>query len=65
MNAHRTFALLAAVLVTAGQALLFAVDTAAVAQVASLRGGYESPLNETLSPGALAVRADSAATIVG
>jgi hypothetical protein len=65
MNTNRTFALLAAVLVTAGQALLFAVDTAAVAQVASLPGGYESPLKDTLSPGAFAVGADSAATIVG
>lgn len=44
MNTHRTLGLLAALLVTAGQTLLFAVDTAAGAQGSEDRSGYETVL---------------------
>ena len=44
MNTHRTLGLLAAILVTAGQAALLAVDTAAGAQSAADRAPYESVL---------------------
>lgn len=37
MNTHRTICLVAALLVTAGQALVFAVDTAATARIAGVR----------------------------
>ena len=45
MNAHKSLGLLAAILVTTGQALVLAVDTAAVAQNAGPRGGYEVTLD--------------------
>lgn len=65
MNAHRTLGLVAAVLVTVGQVLLFAVDTAAVAQTASLRGGYSNPLHDTRVPGSDAARGESDGTVMG
>ena len=40
MNTHRTLGLLAAILVTAGQALVFAVDTSAAAQSSEDSTGY-------------------------
>ena len=55
MNAHRTLGLLAAVLVTTGQAMVFAVDTAAVAQNAGERDGYASSVDTTIIPGARVV----------
>jgi hypothetical protein len=45
MNTHKTFSLLAAALIVAGQAALFAVDTHAVAQGQgrdSHENGYEA-----------------------
>ena len=65
MNAHRTLGLVAAIVVTASQVLLFAVDTAAVAQTASLRGGYANPLPDAYTPGSDAARGASARTVVG
>ena len=65
MNAHRSLGLLAAVLITAGQALLIAVDTAAVAQNTNPRGGYESPLDATVTPGATVTYGASDGSVVG
>lgn len=44
MNTHRTLGLLAAILVTAGQALVFAVDTSAAAQSSEDPSGYAHAL---------------------
>ena len=64
MNAHRSIGFLAAALVTVAQALVFAADTAAVAQNSSDRGGYESNLNAEVSPQAHSDRAESGAPAV-
>lgn len=50
MNAHKSLGLLAAVLVTAGQTLVFAMDTAAVAQDTVSRGGYENTRGAEAAP---------------
>jgi hypothetical protein len=42
MNSHKALGLLAAILVTAGQALVFAADTAAANGSYDSRGGYET-----------------------
>ena len=47
MNAHKTLGLLAAVLVTAGQALVFAADTHSVAQSSGAAAEYASPADST------------------
>jgi hypothetical protein len=62
MNTHRTLSLMAALLVTAGQALVFAVDTAATVQVPGRHHGSEAapdaqPANgKVLSAAGLALR---------
>ncbi len=58
MNSHKALGLLAAILVTAGQALVFAADTAAANGSYDSRGGYETV---EASPAA-AVAGDSVAT---
>ena len=45
MNANRALGLLAAILVTAGQALVFAVDTAAATQSTVEPVGYQTSLD--------------------
>ena len=45
MNANRALGLLAAILVTTGQAMVFAVDTAAVAQGTVESAGYKTSLD--------------------
>jgi hypothetical protein len=50
MYAHRALGFLAAVLVTVAQIAVFATDTAAVAQTASARGGYENGLDTSANP---------------
>jgi hypothetical protein len=42
MNSHKALGLLAAILVTAGQALVFAADTAAANGSYDSRGGYQT-----------------------
>jgi hypothetical protein len=44
MNANRALGLLAALLVTAGQAMVFAVDTSAAAQSTEDPGRYDTGL---------------------
>lgn len=51
MQAHRTLAFLAALLITLGQALIFAVDTRASAQVAE---PSTAALPHSVSPSAVA-----------
>lgn len=45
MNTHKALGLLAAVIVTAGQALVFAADTSATAGDQNARGSYEVTLD--------------------
>ena len=49
MNTHKALGLLAAVLVTAGQALVFAADTSATAGDENTRGGYEVTLDGSVA----------------
>jgi len=49
MNTHKALGLLAAVLVTAGQALVFAADTSATAGDENTRSGYESTLDGSVA----------------
>jgi hypothetical protein len=65
MNTHRTIGFMAAVLVTVGQIAVFATDTAAVAQNAAARGGYESTLDARVSPHAPVAYDESGATLAG
>jgi hypothetical protein len=65
MNAHRTIGFLAAVLVTVGQVAVFATDTAAVAQNATARGGYENTLDAKVNPQAPAVYGESGGQLAG
>ena len=44
MNTHKALGLLAAVIVTAAQALVFAADTSATTGDQNARGGYEAAL---------------------
>lgn len=50
MNAHRSLSLLAAVVVTAAQTLVFAADTHATTRNPA-RGGYENTLEVKSAPG--------------
>lgn len=52
MNTHKALGLLAAVLVTAGQALVFAADTSATSGDESTRGGYETRLDGSVASAA-------------
>ncbi|HEV7432899.1 MAG TPA: hypothetical protein VGN77_07640 [Steroidobacteraceae bacterium] len=47
MNANRALGLLAAILVTAGQAMVFAVDTAAAAQSSEELRRFDAALGAT------------------
>ena len=49
MNTHKALGLLAAVIVTAGQALVFAADTSATAGDANARGSYEVTLDGSVA----------------
>ena len=49
MNTHKALGLLAAVLVTAGQALVFAADTSATSDDEYTRGGYETTLDGSVA----------------
>ena len=49
MNAHKSLGFLAAVLVTAGQALVLVAGTTAVAQSATPRVAYETTLSAKVS----------------
>ena len=52
MNTHKVLGLLAAVLVTAGQALVFAADTSATTGDENTRGGYETTLDGSVASAA-------------
>ena len=52
MNTHKALGLLAAVIVTAGQALVFAADTSASASDQNARGGYETTLDGSVASAA-------------
>jgi len=52
MNTHKVLGLLAAVLVTAGQALVFAADTSATAGDQNARGSYEATLDASVAASA-------------
>jgi hypothetical protein len=52
MNTHKALGLLAAVLVTAGQALVFAADTSATSGDEYTRGGYETTLDDSVASAA-------------
>ena len=52
MNTHKVFGLLAAVIVTAGQALVFAADTSASTGDQNARGGYEVTLDANVAAAA-------------
>jgi len=52
MNTHKALGLLAAVLVTAGQALVFAADTSATSGDENARGGYETTLDGSVASAA-------------
>jgi hypothetical protein len=55
MNANRALGLLAAILVTAGQAMVFAVDTSAAAQSTAAPSGYDTILGaKNIAEGQLA-----------
>jgi len=55
MNANRALGLLAAILVTAGQAMVFAVDTSSAAQETAVRIRYDAPLGaKNIAAGQLA-----------
>jgi hypothetical protein len=56
MNTHKTFSLLAAALIVAGQATLFAVDTHASAQSQS-RASYENSYDAKDTQGNAAIPA--------
>jgi len=49
MNTHKVLGLLAAVIVTAGQALVFAADTSASASDQNARDGYEVTLDGSVT----------------
>ena len=65
MNTHRTLGLLAAILVTAGQAALLAVDTAAGAQNSRDRAPYESILGTQSSADAQRAYGESRGLVGG
>ena len=52
MNTHKALGLLAAVLVTAGQALVFAADTSATSGDEHTRGDYETTLDGSVASAA-------------
>ena len=64
MNAHRTLGLLAAIVVTAGQTVLFAVDTAAGARDTGNRTQNETVLGTTATADAQ-VAYDASRGLVG
>ena len=52
MNTHKVLGLLAAVIVTAGQALVFAADTSATSGDEYTRAGYETTLDGSVASAA-------------
>lgn len=52
MNTHKALGLLAAVIVTAGQALVFATDTSSTASDQNTRGGFETTLDGSVASAA-------------